>query len=67
MAADLAALVTSCRSSADTDEGRAALRDWLDRFADLYERSGPVIRSWTETELSGDADRAARRGRARRP
>jgi len=24
--------------------GRAALRVWLDGFADFYERSGPVIR-----------------------
>ena len=38
---------------ANTNKGRAALRDWLDRFADLYERYGPIITTWTEAELSG--------------
>jgi AcrR family transcriptional regulator len=54
VANDLAALVTEMPVITDTHKGRTALRDWLDRFADLYERSGPVIRSWTESELSGD-------------
>jgi len=35
--------------------GRAALRDWLERFADLYQHYGPVIRAWTEAEIS-DSD-----------
>ncbi len=55
VAADLTALVDELPVIADTDEGRAQLRAWLDRFAELYERCGPVIRSWTETELFGDA------------
>ena len=46
---------TSCRWSANSEQGRQALRDWLARFADLYERYGPVIRTWTEAELSGVA------------
>ena len=33
-------------------EGRAAIRAWLERFQDLYERSGAVIRTWTEAEMS---------------
>ncbi|HTY27241.1 MAG TPA: hypothetical protein VMD51_03710, partial [Mycobacterium sp.] len=37
----------------DTDEARAELRSWLARFADLYAHYGPVIRTWTEAELSG--------------
>jgi AcrR family transcriptional regulator len=32
-------------------EGRAELQAWMGRFADLYERYGPVIRAWTEAEI----------------
>jgi AcrR family transcriptional regulator len=32
-------------------EGEARLREWIARFADLYERYGPVIRAWTEAEI----------------
>ena len=32
-------------------DGEAELRDWLGRFADLYEQCGPVIRAWTEAEI----------------
>jgi AcrR family transcriptional regulator len=32
-------------------EGEARLRAWIARFADLYERYGPVIRAWTEAEI----------------
>jgi AcrR family transcriptional regulator len=32
-------------------DGQGALRDWLERFADLYERRGAVIRAWTEAEV----------------
>ena len=32
-------------------EGRAELRAWIARFADLYEHYGPVIRAWTEAEI----------------
>ncbi len=31
--------------------GEAALCEWIGRFADLYERYGPVIRAWTEAEI----------------
>lgn len=55
VAADLTALVDELPVIADRDDSRQALRAWLERFADLYERSGPVIRTWTETELSTDA------------
>lgn len=33
------------------EAGYTALREWLGRFADLYARSGPVIRAWTEAEI----------------
>jgi len=32
-------------------DGAAALHEWISRFADLYERYGPVIRAWTEAEI----------------
>jgi AcrR family transcriptional regulator len=33
------------------DAGRAALREWVGRFTALYDRCGPVIRTWTEAEI----------------
>jgi len=33
-------------------EGRAALREWIEQFADLYARWGPVVRAWTEAEMA---------------
>lgn len=33
-------------------ESRAEIRHWLERFQDLYEHSGAVIRTWTEAEMS---------------
>ena len=51
---DIAALVDDLPKVTNSEKGRAALRDWLDQFADLYERSGAVIRTWTEAELSGE-------------
>jgi AcrR family transcriptional regulator len=32
-------------------DGERALHEWIGRFADLYERYGPVIRAWTEAEI----------------
>src|SRR4029077_12750726 len=31
--------------------GEESLREWIGRFADLYEHYGPVIRAWTEAEI----------------
>jgi len=53
VAADLDVLVDELPVVTDTDDGRADLRRWLARFADVYDRYGPVIRTWTEAELSG--------------
>jgi AcrR family transcriptional regulator len=47
-------LVADLPKVSATDKGRAELRAWLDRFADVYEQQGPVIRAWTEAELSGE-------------
>jgi AcrR family transcriptional regulator len=35
------------------DSGYRELRSWLERFAELYEHYGPVIRAWTEAEICG--------------
>jgi AcrR family transcriptional regulator len=32
-------------------DGYAALTEWLRRFADLYERHGALLRTWTEAEI----------------
>ena len=32
-------------------DGRAALEDWMRAFTDVYIRTGPVIRAWTEAEI----------------
>ncbi|HVN50773.1 MAG TPA: TetR/AcrR family transcriptional regulator [Acidimicrobiales bacterium] len=53
VATDLDALIDELPIVRDTEEGRAELRDWLARFAALYDRYGSVIRTWTEAELSG--------------
>jgi AcrR family transcriptional regulator len=34
----------------DVDDA-AVLRAWIERFADLYERYGAVVRAWTEAEI----------------
>jgi AcrR family transcriptional regulator len=54
VAGEVRALVADLPTVSATDEGRAGLRAWLDRFADLYEAQGPIIRAWTEAELSGE-------------
>jgi AcrR family transcriptional regulator len=35
------------------EAGYRQLREWLERFANLYEHYGPVIRAWTEAEIGG--------------
>jgi len=34
-------------------KGKRALGEWIAAFAELYERSGPIIRAWTEAEIGG--------------
>ncbi len=35
------------------ESGYRELRAWLERFTELYEHYGPVIRAWTEAEIGG--------------
>jgi len=54
VAGEVRTLVAELPTVSDTAKGRAGLRAWLDRFADLYEARGSIIRAWTEAELSGE-------------
>jgi AcrR family transcriptional regulator len=52
VATEMAALAGEFPPLPPTGEGPAAVRDWLGRFADLYDREGAVIQAWTEAEIS---------------
>ena len=52
VAAEMAALAGEFPALAPTGDGSAAVRDWLGRFADLYDRECAVIQAWTEAEIS---------------
>jgi AcrR family transcriptional regulator len=52
VATEMAALAGEFPAIVPGADGRAAIRSWLQRFHDLYERSGAVIRTWTEAEMS---------------
>jgi AcrR family transcriptional regulator len=41
--------------STDGDQ-RGALRSWIERFGEFYDRSGAVLQSWTEIESASDSD-----------
>lgn len=55
VATELHGLVDELSPVTNSDRGRAALRAWLTRVSQVYERHGAVIRVWTESELSGGA------------
>lgn len=54
VADDMHALAETLGPLRSGDDGRAELREWIGRFADLYEHYGAVIRAWTEAEISSD-------------
>jgi AcrR family transcriptional regulator len=51
VADEMQALAESLGPLEDGPAGAAALKAWIERFAGLYERYGPVIRAWTEAEI----------------
>ena len=68
VAAEVDALVDSLPDLEGDDAGRQAIRGWLDRYAELSERRGPIIRLWTDTDpLGGLTSALARRMMARPP
>jgi AcrR family transcriptional regulator len=60
VAEQLAGVAGSLGPLTPDDAGRAELRAWLARFTELYERYGPILRTWTETEI--DASELGRLG-----
>jgi len=52
VATEMAALAADFPPIVGGRSGRADIRAWLGRFYDLYRRSGAVIRTWTEAEMS---------------
>jgi AcrR family transcriptional regulator len=55
VAGELEALATRLPPLTPDADGVAALDAWLREFGDLYSRTGPVIRAWTETEMVATA------------
>lgn len=53
IAEEFASLTDSLPEIRPTEQSRDALQDWLVEFIELYERFGPLIRSWTEAERDG--------------
>jgi AcrR family transcriptional regulator len=54
VADEMQALAESLGPLRPGPDGRAALATWIDEFAEVYERNGPIIRAWTEAEIGGD-------------
>jgi AcrR family transcriptional regulator len=53
VAEEMTALSESLAPIRPTDDGYRDLREWLGRFASIYEHYGAVIRAWTEAETDG--------------
>lgn len=51
VAEELAAVSAELGPVTPDRAGAEALRAWLARFVEVYQRYGPVIRSWTEAEV----------------
>lgn len=51
VAAEMRALADVLPPIGSSAGDHAALRRWLERFTDVYEQYGPVIRAWTEAEI----------------
>ena len=51
VAGQMATLAGSHGTVTRGPDGREELRAWLGRFTDLYERYGPILKTWTEAEV----------------
>ena len=49
--ADMASLADEIGPIGPGEDGRAAVRAWIDRFSETYSRHSTVIRAWTEGEI----------------
>jgi AcrR family transcriptional regulator len=54
VAGEMQVLAESLGPLGPSPADRAELRAWIEQFADLYGRYGPVVRAWTEAEISSD-------------
>jgi AcrR family transcriptional regulator len=54
-AAEMEALADCLGPVGPGAEGRAELRAWVQRFVDVYRRYGPVVRAWSESQVSDPA------------
>jgi AcrR family transcriptional regulator len=50
VAEELATITEALGPITNDDQGRLVLRAWINEFAEVYDRHGTVIRSWTEAE-----------------
>jgi AcrR family transcriptional regulator len=48
---EMQALAESLPALGHDADARAALRQWVESFAALYDHYGPVVRAWTEAEI----------------
>src|SRR3954470_14533892 len=48
---EMGALIDSLGALTPDADGKAELRSWLAKFAELHRHYGPVIRAWTEAEI----------------
>ena len=51
VASELEALAAQLPPLAPDPAGLAALAGWIEEFASIYARAGPIIRAWTEAEI----------------
>jgi AcrR family transcriptional regulator len=47
----LESLAESLPALGPDGDGRDALKEWIGKFADLYEEYGAIVRAWTEAEI----------------
>jgi AcrR family transcriptional regulator len=48
---DMGSLADEIGSIGPDDEGRVALREWIEQFYNVYTRHSTIIRTWTEGEI----------------
>jgi AcrR family transcriptional regulator len=54
-ATEMEALADSLGPVGPGAEGRAQLRTWVQQFVEVYRRYGPVVRAWSESQVSDPA------------
>lgn len=52
VAEEMQSVADSLEPVTDDSAGREVLRSWIERFCEVYEHHGAVVRAWTEAEIS---------------